>query len=202
MNELLRLLKRDWPYFLIITAFFMVSVFLGARLPEIAPEVARNLEKQTLDHFSEIAKLMRDADLPSRIMIIWMNNIVASLTAIISGALLVPLLPLIFLMGNGLIIGLVQRMTAAQGLSIVRFYLALLPHGILELPAFFIAVYLGARFSLIPYRLIWHYAKTKEYRSFLKEFLLDFRYYALLFVVMLLVAAVIEMTVSPILVSR
>lgn len=202
MNELLRLLKRDWPYFLIIAAIFGVSVLLGTRLPEIAPEVARNLEKQTMAHFAEIAKLMRGAQLPSQIMIIWMNNIIASLTAIIAGALLIPLLPLLLLMGNGLVIGLVQRLTETQGLSVARFYLALLPHGILELPAFFIAVYLGARFSLIPYRLIWHYVKSKQYRPFLKEYLHDLRYYAVLFVLMLLVAATIEMTISPMLVSR
>lgn len=201
MEQLLRLFKRDWPYFAGLTAFFIASVCIGRWLPDVAPELALKLEEQLMTHFAEIAKRLQGTQLYSQIMLIWLNNIFASMLAILGGALLIPFLPLIFLAGNGVIIGLVQRMTEGQGMNGFHFYLALLPHGILEIPAFLIAVYLGLRFSLIPYRLVWHYVKTRQYRTFLKEFFLDFRYYALACAILLLAAAIIEMTVSPLLVG-
>lgn len=199
MEHLLRLFKRDWPYFAGLTAFFILSIVMGQQLPDLAPEFALQLERQVMNHFAEIAKQLRNTHVYSQIMLIWLNNIFASFLAILGGALLIPLLPLFFLAGNGLIIGLVQRMTVGQGMNGFQFYLALLPHGILEIPAFLIAVYLGLRFSLIPYRLLWYYVKMRQYRSFLKEFFMDFPYYALTSLILLLVAAVIEMTISPLL---
>lgn len=201
MNQITRLLKRDWPHFSALAALFILSVLIGRNLSSFSPGLAHDLEKQTISHLSEIAKLVKGADLPTQIYIIWMNNMMASCTAIIMGALLVPFLSLALLIGNGLVIGLVQQITEAKGIDVGQFYLSLIPHGIFEIPAFIIAVYLGARFSLIPYRLVWHYFKTRQYRPLLKEYLHDFKYYGALFVGLLTIAAIIEMSVTPLLIK-
>lgn len=201
MNQIRRLLKRDWPYFSGLAALFVLSIIVGYNLSSFAPQVARDLEKQTIAHLSEVAKMMKGAGLPTQIYIIWLNNMIASCTAIIMGALLIPFLSLVLLIGNGLVIGLMQQIFENKGIHIAQFYLSLLPHGIFEIPAFLIAVYLGARFSLIPYRLVWHYFKARQYRPLLKEYLHDFKYYGMLLVGLLAIAATIEMAVTPLLIK-
>ena len=90
---------------------------------------------------------------------------------------------------------------AESGISRFQYYISLVPHGILELPAFFIAVLLGIRFGLVPYRLIIHYLRTKEHLPLFKEVSREVRYYGALILIMLLFAAVIEVSISPLLIS-
>jgi stage II sporulation protein M len=203
MEQVVRLIKRDWPYFLVIAGLFLLGIWLGERLPELSPQAAKLVEKAAMDRFSEIAKLMNGAPLWVEILVIWGNNIAASLTAVLTGILIIPVLPLFFLIGNGMLIGLFQRITATKtGLDLAHFYISLIPHGIFELPAFFIAVGLGIRFGLIPYRLIRDYSKTKTHMPYFREFVREARYYAALIVVLLLIAAIIEVAVSPVLMKQ
>jgi stage II sporulation protein M len=200
MEQLARLIKRDWPYFFVIAGLFLLGVWLGERLPELSPDAAKMVEKAAMDRFSEIARLVKNAPLWVEILVIWGNNLIASLTAVLTGILIVPgLFSVFFLMSNGMLIGLFQRVTETKtGLDLTHFYLSLLPHGIFELPAFFIAVGLGIRFGLIPYRLIAQYSRTKVHMPYFRDFFRETRYYASLIVVLLLIAAIIEVTVSPI----
>lgn len=197
MGEIIRLLKRDWPKLLLLSALFMIGIWMGEQLPQINPKMAADLKREAIQKFAEIAKWMRQLPPGAEFFVIWANNINASLTAVLFGMLL-PLIPLGFLLMNGVLIGLFQNMMQVEnGLNPVRFYLSLAPHGILELPAFFIAVFLGIRFGLVPYRLIIHYLRNKEHLPLFKEVTREARYYGILVVIMLLFAAVIEVTISP-----
>jgi len=60
---------------------------------------------------------------------------------------------------------------------------------------------LGIRFGLVPYRLIIHYLRTKEHLPLFKEVTHETRYYGVLILIMLLFAAVIEVTISPLLIG-
>lgn len=199
MKQLVRLLKRDWPYLTGLAVVFFLAILGGRALPELMPDVASELEKQTMTHFKNIAQRMQGLGVLGQIRVILINNVVASLSAMVMGLLMIPGLPILLLIGNGLIIGLVQHLTAAEGLSTANFFLALVPHGIFEIPGFLIAIYLGVRFSLLPYRLLWHYYRTNEHRPLLKEYLRELPYYFYLLISLLLVAAVVEMTISPLL---
>ncbi len=201
MGEIIRLLKRDWPKLLLLFALFMFGIWLGEQLPQINPKMAADLKKEAFQKFAEIAKWMQQLPPGAEFVVIWANNINASLTAVLFGVLL-PLLPLGFLLMNGVLIGLFQNMMQVEnGLDPIRFYLSLAPHGIIELPAFFIAVFLGVRFGLIPYRLVSHYLRTKEHLPLFKEATREVRYYGTLVVIMLLFAAIIEVTISPLLIG-
>lgn len=191
MAHLLKLLKRDARYLAMIASIFILFVVLGAMLPKIAPELADygiNFIKQ---YFGSINGLLENATLSERIIFIFKNNITVSFFTIVSG--IIPLFPLCFLFFNGVVIGLAQHISQAPA----EFYLSLVPHGIFELPAFFIAVFMGLRFNLIPIQLIYHYKKTGQHRGFLKEFFQDLFYYGGLIILLLAIAAVIEMTVIP-----
>lgn len=201
MGEVVRLLKRDWPKLLLLAAIFMLGISAGAQLPQVNPKMAADLKNEAMEKFAEIARWMRQLPPGTEFFVIWLNNINASLTAVLFGILL-PVIPLVFLLSNGLLIGLFQDMIQVEnGIGPLQFYLSLAPHGILELPAFFIAVFVGIRFGLVPYRLIIHYLRTKEHLPLFKEVTREARYYGVLILVMLLFAAVIEVTISPLLIS-
>jgi uncharacterized membrane protein SpoIIM required for sporulation len=195
MARLLKLLKRDARYLALIAGFFILFVALGVKLPEIAPEAAEHGEDFVRQYFGKIKAMIENKTVLEQIIFIFKNNITASFFAIVSG--IIPLFPLLFLFINGVIIGLAQHITQLEGLAPAKFYLSLLPHGIFELTAFFIAVFMGLRFNLIPIQLIYHYKKTGQYRGFLKEYFHDLFYYGGLIILLLAIAAVIEMTVSP-----
>ena len=201
MGEIIRLLKRDWPKILLVAAIFLCGIWMGTQLPQVNPELAAELKKEALKKFAEIARWMQQLPRGTEFFVIWANNISASLTAILFGILL-PLVPLIILVSNGLLIGLFQNMMQIEnGLSPFRFYLSLVPHGIIELPAFFIAIFLGIRFGLVPYRLVIHYLQTKQHLPLFKEVTREARYYGVLILIMLFFAAVIEVTISPLLIG-
>ncbi|NLW46086.1 MAG: stage II sporulation protein M [Firmicutes bacterium] len=199
MGEIIRLLKRDWPKLLLIMALFTLGILIGEQLTEVNPKMAAEFKDEAMRKFEEIAGWMENLPPGAEFFVIWINNITASLATILFG-LLLPIYPLASLLMNGVIIGLFQNMIQVEsGLSPFLFYLSLTPHGILELPAFFIAVLLGIRFGLVPYRLILHYLRTKEHLPLFKEVTREARSYGILIVIMLLFAAVIEMTISPLL---
>lgn len=201
MGEVIRLLKRDWPKLLLLAVIFMLGIWMGKELPKVHPKLAGDLKTEALKKFAEIARWMQQLPSGTEFFVIWINNVVASLSAVLYGILL-PVFPLTFLLSNSLLIGLFQStLQIENGISSLQFYLSLIPHGILELPAFFIAVFLGIRFGLVPYRLIIHYLRTKEHLPLFKEVIHETRYYGVLILIMLFFAAVIEVTISPLLIS-
>lgn len=199
MAKLVSLIKRDWPKLLLLASIFVMGIWIGEQLPRVNPKAASELREMAMERFKEIAAWMRRLPLGTGFLIIWVNNINASLTAILFGVLL-PVMPLTFLIMNGVLIGLFQNiMELENGISPLRFYLSLAPHGLLELPAFFIAVFLGIHLGLIPYRLIIHYLRTKEHLPLIKEALREVGHYGVLIIIMLFFAALIEVSVSPLL---
>lgn len=201
MEEIIKLLKRDWPKLLLLAVVFGFGIWLGGQLPKVNPKMAADLKEGALQKFAEIARWMNQLPAGTEFFVIWVNNINASLTAVLFGILL-PVIPLFFLLSNGLLIGLFQNMLQVDnGFSPFHYYLSLVPHGILELPAFFIAVFLGIRFGLVPYRLVIHYLRTKEHLPLFKEVIHELRYYGVLIILMLLFAAVIEVSVSPLVIG-
>jgi stage II sporulation protein M len=198
MEELKMLVRRDWPYFLGVAVLFLVMVALGYFLPIFNPQMTRMFQNSFFERLRQIAALIKDQPFLVQIGIIWFNNLTASTAAILLGILLAAF-PLFSLIGNGLAIGMMQRLVELRGLGGVRFYLGLLPHGVFELPAFFIAVGLGIRLGLIPFRLIWQRHMTQRRRPLFRIFFQEARRYWVLIAVLLLVAATIEITVSPLL---
>jgi stage II sporulation protein M len=198
MEELKKLIRRDWPYLILITVFFIMIVVSGYFLQLSNPKLAHDLQKTFFNRLKQIADLMKGRPVWIRIGIIWFNNLFASISAILLGILLAAF-PLFSLIGNGLAIGFMQHMVQQTGLSATQFYLALLPHGIFELPAFFIAVGLGIRLGIIPFRLIWQRHMSEQRRPLFRIFFQELRHYLVLITVLLFVAAVIEITVSPML---
>lgn len=202
MSELKRLLKRDWWYFLGVALLFIVGIFVGEHLQKISPFLTKLIQEQGISKFYQMAESLKDQPAVAWIVTIWLNNIIVCLTTLLLG-LLFPIFPPFMVIFNGLVVGLFQKIMQHQtGLSLSTYYISLLPHGVFELTALFITAGLAIRFGLIPYRLIWHYAKSGEHKPFFKEFMKEGRYYGLLILCLLTIAAVFEVTVSPLLMHQ
>lgn len=207
--EIIKQLRRDWPYLAGIAGLFLLGIWLGMRLPKISPLFAREFGNLVKERLTEIARAIQNAPFYVEIWVIWLNNLMASLTAVITG-MFCPLFPLVFVIGNGMIIGLFQNLIQLKaGITANEFYLSLLPHGIFELPAFFIAAWVGIRFGAVTYKFIWRYIVGKEPKFFkgliiriAEYFETEARNYAILIAVMLVIAATIEVTVSPLLLKN
>jgi stage II sporulation protein M len=79
-------------------------------------------------------------------LFIFLNNALKSLAAILLGVSL-GIIPLLFLAYNGYVLGAVAYLTGVEeGLSFVL--LAIIPHGLIELPMIFLSVAIGVRIGL------------------------------------------------------
>lgn len=127
------------------------------------------------------------------IYIILLNNTVASFSIIIFSFLLG--LPALFsLFGNGTLLGAVAVLMAEQGISFpVFFFLGVLPHGIFELPAFFISASLGLK---IGYHIVFPLTGETR-RNSLKILVREAKGMAPAIMILLVVAACIEVVVTP-----
>ncbi|MGE5583461.1 MAG: stage II sporulation protein M [Bacillota bacterium] len=189
-----------------ISLIFAGAVLLGEYLPELQPGFAKVFERVVSERLAEIAGKLKNLPFWLWIIEIWLNNVMASFTAVFLG-LLCPVFSLLILMENGMIMGLFQRKMELLGLRANHYYLGLIPHGIFEIPAFFIAVMMGMQLGIAIYRLIGRHLKGKGSDPFFQELfrgIKDYlwqkgRYYAGLIAILLSVAAVLEVTVSPIL---
>jgi stage II sporulation protein M len=89
------------------------------------------------------------------IVIIFLNNAVKSILIIFLGAFF-GLLPILFLVVNGMVIGyLLERVADTPGaISVFELVVkGLLPHGIIEIPAIIVACAYGLRFGVLVLRL-------------------------------------------------
>jgi len=121
-------------------------------------------------------------------LVIFANNVFKSLLSIVLGVTVV--VPLLMLYVNGYIIGLLFR-----ALPLWRVLIGILPHGILELPAFIASTALGLNigFTLIAkLALKRDYSIRREYRYALGKFKV--------IAVLLFIAAFIETYVTPLVV--
>ncbi len=189
MQKNIEYLKSSWKYIFIVSAIFIISLITGLLvslkdlgLPENYLEIFKN-------SFGWIKTLS-----PIAIMlVIFLNNAVKSLFAIVLGAGF-GIIPIIFVGGNGIILGLIaNEVSKQQGITFVL--AALLPHGIIEIPMILISAGLGLRLGYFMYLSL--RGEKKDMRSELAESL---RLYMRLIMPLLFVSAMIETFITPVIV--
>ena len=126
-------------------------------------------------------------------LVIFLNNAVKSLFSIVLGAGL-GIIPIIFIGGNGIILGLIANEVSKQQ-GIIFVLAALLPHGIIEVPMVLISAGLGLRLGYSMYismkgeKTDMRYELTESLRIFMK-----------IIMPLLFVSAMIETFVTPLVV--
>ena len=171
-----------------VTAIFVVSVVSGYLYAVLNPyESARVMQELTAE-FGWVESLT-----PIQILfVIFLNNAFKSLLVIVLGILVI--VPIIFIVFNGYILGIVMCESARiEGLIYVA--AAILPHGIIELPMILLSAALGTRIGTMVLLRVSGKIPTEEILSTLKW---SISYYFRWILPLLFVAAVIETFITPV----
>lgn len=197
LEALRRLLLRDRPYFLTALIIFIFGAFMGIQFYHNYPKEALNVIENALKTLQGLTH----GHPIIQILVIFLNNTLKGIGALILG-FLICFPPFLMLFGNGFIVGLLLMYWDIKlGLNPGHFFLLLAPHGVLELPAIFIATGIGIKFGVIPFKKLWRINKQDESYPDYREFFKELPRYLLLIVGMLFVAAIIEVTVTPFIIS-
>lgn len=187
------------PYIVFGFIVFFAGVFVGATNTSFA-----HFLEQQLASLGNVAETLDQSENPtmSYIIFIFLNNAIKSIFIIYLGALF-GILPLLFLLINGMVIGfLLQHIAATQGtgemLAVV--FKGLLPHGIIEIPAIIIACAYGMKFGVLVLKRIGAAfipgEKKKTAGGEIEYFMVRTVPVIVILTISLLVASIIESTVS------
>ena len=179
-------LKSSRKYILIMTGIFIISVIAGllASLKDLG------LSENYLGMLKESFGWIKDLPPIGIMLVIFLNNALKSLLAIVLGAGF-GIIPVIFVGGNGLLLGLVaNQISSEKGALFVL--AAILPHGIIEIPMVLVSSGLGLRLGYLMYSSIM--GKKTDMRS---ELMQSLRVYIRIIVPLLFVSAIVETFVTP-----
>jgi len=169
--------------FLLATGLFLVSLAVGA---VVAPYVSDFVLGELGHLLKPVGGLIPLVLFP----VIFLNNAIKTLAVIVFGLLLgVP--PFLFTGLNGFVIGVLVRVLApTTGYGVIAAGLA--PHGMIEIPSLLLGTALG--FSVGEESLKWLTGRKSQVRLELRR---SFRIYLRWILLGLLVAALIEVFVTP-----
>lgn len=152
-----------------------------------------NLTASQQEILQQMAELIFNSHPLVGVAFLFINNLFASMYVVLLGVIL-GLPPLLALFTNGAFLGTILASLGHGGISALGFFfLGVLPHGLFELPAFFLAAAFGLKLG---YHVIFPLPQKRRGESFIfiwKEFLS-----ILPFVLILLItAAAVEIFITP-----
>jgi stage II sporulation protein M len=178
-------------YFLAAVAVFSVSFAVGVLISVIYPGASEKLLEMLKDTYGGITAL----DPFERMIEIFKNNVSTCFMALLGG-LAVGILPLFIVAINGAVLGiLVDLFFKKQGAFFV--IAAIMPHGIIELPMVLISVGIGFRLGHTAYLSMIH---QKTMHELINEITNGVLFYIRIVVPLLLLAALVESYVTPLLI--
>lgn len=179
--------NKTLPFVLISAAVFSFAFYLGFVAAGANPDYAREVIQETLKGFS----FLRDANDLLVLLFIFFNNSLKALIAILLGPLF--FVPVIFMFINGFLLGMVLKVIGGEvGFTTVG--AALVPHGIFEIPAVVIASGYGI---WLGFMIIKKFATNNHEIKISGLYGHVLRKFALIIVPVLIIAALIEVFVSP-----
>lgn len=179
-----------WPYLLFITFVFFGSLVSGYSSAASFPSMAEALRESFSSRFESIMSMK-----PLFIMFtIFFNNAFVSLLFLVLG-LALGVLPVLFIAFNGYLVGVISYLVS-QERGLLFILLGLLPHGILELPMVFLAAAIGLRLGHQVFSSLIG-KPTQIKREFIEGLMFYFRW----ILPILLMAAIIETFITPLILS-
>lgn len=168
-------LKESRNYFLIITAVFLISGFIGFLYPVFLIEFIKKFVEEILTKTEGMSFIQL-------FIFILENNLMTAFVGLLFGVFF-GLFPLLLAFLNGYIIGFVANFSVASA-GIFSLW-KLLPHGIFELPALIISLGLGLKLGMFIF------AKNKKKR-FLYDLKNSLRVFVFVIIPLLIIAGIIE----------
>lgn len=182
----------------LIWSFLLFAVGIGAGWVSTGP-----LEELLLGQIEGLRQISQQLEQGGNVqwnffLLIFFNNAIKSVLVIYAG-IFFGILPIIFLLINGMVLGFVVHTTMNYGASFFDIVVkGLLPHGIIEIPVIIIACAFGLRFGSLVVRSLAQLGGDKRAMigSRWKEFMNMTLTASFWVVILLLVAAVIESTLT------
>lgn len=167
-----------------------MALFAGYISSASFPDMANKLMEGFSARFAPLLSMP-----PVFIMLgIFLNNAFVSLLFLVLG-LVLGIFPVLLIAFNGYIVGVISHIAAQErGLSFI--VLALLPHGIIELPMVFLSAGIGLRLGHQVFAAL--LGRNTEIK---KEFKEGMRFYFSWILPLLFLAAVIETFITPLILS-
>ena len=191
MKKELEYLKSSGKYILIVAGIFIISFMAGLLLS--LQDIG--LSENYLDMLKNSFGWIKDLNPIAIMLVIFLNNALKSLLSLVLGAGF-GLIPVLFVGGNGLLLGLLVSLVLKQE-GFLFVLAAILPHGIIELPMILISAGLGLRLGYFMYISL--KGEKKDMRFELIESL---RIYLRIIMPLLFVSAIIETFVTPLIVLQ
>lgn len=144
-GRFIRGLAENKGYMLSAAALFIAAIALGT----INADGLQRLLLSQIEGLQGVVQNLQQSDnvTLSFFTFIFLNNAIKSVLVMLLGAFF-GLIPVIFLLINGMVLGFVVMVSHERGENIAELiFKGLLPHGILELPAIVIACAYGMKFG-------------------------------------------------------
>ncbi|NIK80203.1 stage II sporulation protein M [Paenibacillus castaneae] len=196
--------KQMNGYIMFGVILFFAGMIIGGTNP-----VFKAFLLEQMKGLSQLSTIIDQSKNPTltMIIVIFMNNALKSIFVIYIGAFF-GVLPFFFLVVNGMLIGFLLKHSAElHGGAFVAdmIFKGLLPHGILEIPAIIIACAYGMRFGVLIFKglvaMVFASSKLDDIGQALKQFLIRSVPVMVILTIALLIASIIESTITPWLLS-
>ncbi|MFD1954076.1 stage II sporulation protein M [Paenibacillus thailandensis] len=191
-------LKSMHRYIAFSVILFMAGLVVGATNSALHGYLGGQVEA-----IRELGETLRQSSDPtlSFMVFIFINNAVKAVFVIYLGALL-GIVPAFFLVVNGMVLGYLfylKQLEAGAGGTLDMFLRGILPHGILEIPAVVVAAAYGLKFGALVWKRIFiPGGKGAEGAGTeLRRFVPRTVPLGIVVVAVLLVASIIESTITP-----
>ncbi|WP_308636559.1 stage II sporulation protein M [Paenibacillus silvisoli] len=194
-REVFRHLRTMRHYIAFSTIFLLAGIVVGATNPALESFI-----NSQMSGLRQIAQNIDNSSNPTLFLMlfIFFNNAIKAILVMYIGSLF-GIVPIVFLAINGMMLGYLVHKTAEQGSGelftiVVK---GLLPHGIIELAAIVIACAYGLRFGkMMLSGLGTLFTRRSGWGQELEQYVLRTLPVMALIVIMLIIAAVIESTVT------
>lgn len=179
-------LQPALQYLPLTIIIFLSALFFGIYTAHTNTEAT----SQALDELGQFAALFEKMTSWQLMLVIMVNNIVKSFVALIAG-LLFGIPPVLYLLINGNVVGLLSAHLVLTGMPLAEVLILLLPHGIIELTAFFLASSYGFYLGMRMYRRV-------RYKESLRPHVrLALRAFGYIIAPLLIIASIIEAYITP-----
>ncbi|QMV41538.1 stage II sporulation protein M [Cohnella cholangitidis] len=186
--------KEIRPYFIFSIILFFAGVVIGG-----SPNAPQQYLEQQIKGLESIMNDINQSNNPelTAFVRITLNNVFAAVMIMAFG-IVAGIMPVISLVSNGMVIGYVLGEAAEQGhnlwASVIK---GILPHGIFELSAVFLAAAFGMRFGMTLIKGVFGsaFGKSQAWQPFVRT-AIGAVPAVILVLVLLLVAGVVESTVT------
>ncbi len=130
--------KLRW-YILTVVAVFAIFMAIGYMVAVMSP----SFTDQTITGFKEEVGPLKQTSAIQLMLGIFENNVIKCFLVVVLG-LALGIAPLLFMMANGVVIGIVVGATLTKA-GLLYVMVGILPHGIIEMPMVFLSAAIGLK---------------------------------------------------------